>query len=406
MNRGNLFGRQIVIAAALAGCLVPAAIAVAQGKEPTSAPAPASAPAAQPTSQAADDWLVIRDGLVYGYELKATSGYQRRVISFEPKGSGGDISFVATRGGGLIPRGVARYDHNFAMITDGGSFAASSGAEYLLNECKRSGELTISAMIKPVSLKLESAAPVIYFGPTSGSPNFALLQQGDKLLLKLRTAKFNNAAESHAELVKLPDAEEHHIVVAYCDGSLKTYLDGKLAGTSAAITGDLSRWRAAELVFGDEPTPSTNWPGKIEGVAIYSRALVESQVQRLFVAANKCVKARKEPPVIIVQAKLKARSDVPKPKDIEPYYQALAVYEYTIEKVKRGTYDKGEIRVAHWVIMERQKLPIAQRAVGTSVELVLEPYASNKQLETDFWTLDTLGISDLPLMFDISTPQR
>ena len=59
------------------------------------------------------------------------------------------------------------------------------------------------------------------------------------------------------------------------------------------------------------------------------------------------------------------------------------------------------IRVAHWVIMDKQKLPIVNRPIGTSVELTLEPFADNPQLETDFWVMDTLDIVDLPLLYEV-----
>ena len=63
------------------------------------------------------------------------------------------------------------------------------------------------------------------------------------------------------------------------------------------------------------------------------------------------------------------------------------------------------VLVAHWVIMQKKKLPIAKRPVGASVELLLEPYDANPQLKNDFWLFDDAEKADLPLMFDISRPQ-
>ena len=145
---------------------------------------------------------------------------------------------------------------------------------------------------------------------------------------------------------------------------------------------------------------------KLEGVAIYGRALDDTEIQQQAAACQQRLATRKEPPRLRLVGKLKAFPEAPTPAKIAPYYQALGVYEYTVESVKEGKYDAPVVRVAHWVIMDKQQLPVVNRPVGATVELTLEPYAVNPQLETDFWILDTLEILDLPLMFDVGAPGR
>ena len=58
-------------------------------------------------------------------------------------------------------------------------------------------------------------------------------------------------------------------------------------------------------------------------------------------------------------------------------------------------------RVLRTLAAGGQQLPVATRPLGTTVEMTLEPYAANPQLETDFWVVDTLEISDLPLMYEV-----
>jgi hypothetical protein len=335
-----------------------------------------------------------------------TSAYQTRVTAFDGAGgqtqSGKDDSFVADRGGGLVPRGLAHYDHAFAMLTTAGSFLATGGINHILDSCKTSGAFTLEALLTPAKATLDRPGVVLELGPSSGSPNLALEQEGPGIFLRLRTATAGNAAESRTELLPWPDEKAHHVAVTFGASVLTAYLDGKQVFRTDSVKGDLSRWRASELVFGDAYQGDANWPGKLEGIAIYDRALEATEIQEQSVACHQLLAARQEPPRIRIVGKLKARTETPSPEKIAPYYQALGVYEYTVESVKEGKYDNPVIRVAHWVIMDKQKLPIVNRPIGASVELTLEPYAANPQLETDFWVVDTLEISDLPLFYDVS----
>jgi len=133
--------------------------------------------------------------------------------------------------------------------------------------------------------------------------------------------------------------------------------------------------------------------------------LSATEIEQQAGAFTRLLAARKEPPRLRIIGKLKARSDTPKPERILPYYQALGVYEYAVEEVKEGKYDGPVVLVAHWVIMQRKKLPVAERPIGASIELLLEPYDSNPQLKNDFWLFDDAEKADLPLMFDISRPR-
>lgn len=358
----------------------------------------------------APDWLVSRTGLLYGYALGVTTVHQPRVIAFEgkdrPTEAGNDTSFIATRGAGLVPRGLARYDHNFALLTDGGSWKAAAGMNFILDSCKASGAFTIEALLTPSQLTLDHKGVILWFGPTTGSPNAALCQEGKTISLRLRTVTDGVAAESRTDLLQWPDAQPHHLAVTYANGVLTTYLDGKQASRSEAVKGDLSRWRASELIFGDDFQATANWPGKLEAIAFYGRALDAAEVQQQNDRCRAILAARKEPKRVRLIATLTAPSETPDPAKIEPYYQALSVYEYKVVEVKEGVYTDPTVCVAHWVIMDKQKLPIATRPIGTKVELLLEPYDANPQLETDFWLMDNVNNADIPLMYDLNAPQK
>jgi len=211
---------------------------------------------------------------------------------------------------------------------------------------------------------------------------------------------------STLELCKLDGASPVHLIVTYENDALACYVNGKPVELKGSPKGDLKPWATdGPLTFGDNAAGGRPWLGTIEGIALYSRALTAEEAKAESDAWLKKVSARKAPAVLRIVGKLVARSDVPQAKHIQPYFQALAVYEYEVEKVLEGKYDDKKIRVATWAMMEKRILPIATRPIGKSYELTLELSSENRQLESQ-WLSDTLEQAlDLKLYYDVS-PQR
>ena len=364
--------------------------------------AAACAPAQE---NAGDDWLVSREGLCYGYAPGTGDPKQPRLIAFDEEGNptvaGRDASFVANRGGGLIPRGTARYDHHFGMATLQGSFLAASGANRIVQACKESGMFTFLAWVSPPKGPLAEEGTLLWLGPTSGTPNFELIQKGREVTVRLRVAGEGSAKDVRKTVFVRPDDRPYPLAVIISNGVLRVGVDGAVAFTET-LGGDLSRWRASELVFGDAYQPGRNWPGKLEALAFYSRALGDADIQQQRTRLQTLLQSRKLPPRVRVKAKLTAQSRIPEPDSIKPYYQALSLFQYAVEEVLEGEVKGDVVAVAHWVVMDSQKLPIGERKVGDTFELTLEPYDLNPQLKTDYWVLSDLDDPDLPVWFDVA----
>lgn len=373
--------------------------------------APASregqSPSAHLAAQAALAWPAVRDGLAYAYVGFAGSTiYGQAVIAFDAKGAasetGTDASFAAQQGQGLLPRGNARYSGRFSLLTHGGSFEAAEGAAYLLESVGKSGSFAAEVFFTPATRNLDATGTILWFGPEGASPNLALQQKGKQIVLSLLDSK---SGTKTAKLLDLTDESPHHLLVSFADGKLTAMVDGREAINSATLGVDLSTWRAGRIIIGDTPEASSNWPGQIDALAIYSTALSPAQMRQEHEACRKVIDARKRPPVVKMQAILKERSELPTLRSIEPYARALVVYEYEVQKVTEGKYDQPLVRVAHWAILDRQTLGIASRNVGQKAELALEPFADNPQLERDNIS-DTLEINDVPLMYDVQPPDQ
>jgi hypothetical protein len=300
-------------------------------------------------------------------------------------------------------RGLARLDRNFAMSVGAGAFVAPDVDDALLRELRGSNRLTVEAVIRPDSLDQTGPARIVSFSRDSSARNFTLGQAGDTLVFRLRTpATGANGSNPETALCKIPAGRYTHVVVTYSPGRLVCYRDGVKTLDTDRIKGDLANWEPHHLIFGDEWRDNRDWRGVIEGVAIYRRVLDAAEARANYEAYQRVLEGREAVPELDARAKLLARSDVPSLSQIQPYREALVVYEYDVENVMSGQAVDGRIRVAHWAILDGETLAVARWDEGQSLRLHLEPFANNPQLET-FYMSDTLEPDfDVPLYYAVT----
>ena len=160
------------------------------------------------------------------------------------------------------------------IVTAEGSFKAESVAAALLAACRKTNELTLEATLRVDRLDQSGPARIITFSKDGSNRNFTLGQEGDSLILRLRTSEGNeNGTKPQVTLCKVIPDRSFHIVVSYSPGRLKCWRDGKPVFPSAQPSGDFSNWEAYQLVFGDEYEDRRRWAGEIEGVALLNRAI-------------------------------------------------------------------------------------------------------------------------------------
>jgi len=341
-------------------------------------------------------WPTSKEGLVFAFE---SGHFKTPPVAFRKDGRPNEAYQMPARL-------TARFDRNFAMVPFGGSFVAEGAHDYVAAQCAKTGALTVEAYLTPAAqtAKDGQSGDIIALGKDHDGANFVLVQDKDKLVFSLLAG--GDKKPSTLELCKLDGASPVHLIVTYENDALACYVNGKPVELKGSPKGDLKPWATdGPLTFGDNAAGGRPWLGTIEGIALYSRALTAEEAKAESDAWLKKVSARKAPAVLRIVGKLVARSDVPQAKHIQPYFQALAVYEYEVEKVLEGKYDDKKIRVATWAMMEKRILPIATRPIGKSYELTLELSSENRQLESQ-WLSDTLEQAlDLKLYYDVS-PQR
>jgi serine/threonine-protein kinase len=175
----------------------------------------------------------------------------------------------------LVPhRGDPGFGGRGQIVTAEGSFKADSAAAALLAACRKTNELTLEATLRVDRLNQSGPARIITFSKDGSERNFTLGQEGDSLILRLRTSDGDeNGTKPQVTLCKVIPDRSFHIVVSYSPGRLRCWRDGKPVFPSAQPSGDFSNWEAFELVFGDEYEDRRRWAGEIEGVALLNRAI-------------------------------------------------------------------------------------------------------------------------------------
>jgi len=114
---------------------------------------------------------------------------------------------------------------------------------------------------------------------------------------------------------------------------------------------------------------------------VYDRALSETEAKENHRRYAELLRERQAVTSPRVQAELVSRSRTPGLDEIAPYREALAVFEYRVKRVLAGPVDADVLRVVHRVLLDGRELPIASLGKGQDVELELEPYDAQPQLE-------------------------
>ncbi len=305
----------------------------------------------------------------------------------------------------VTPRGGARLNRRYAMVIRQGAYTAEESAAALLNACKRTNQLTLEATLVSGNENQSGPARIMTFSSSPTSRNFTLGQDGNELVFRLRTPQTGeNGVHPEAPVCPIQAGRPVHLILTYSPGQLVAYCNGQETLRTNRVQGDFSNWAPQHLLFGDEWNGERQWAGALEGIAIYNRVLSPEEAEDHARAYRALQEARKPAPRLQVEAVLMKKSKIPTLKEIQPYKNALALYEYRVEKVSLGHYPTKMIRVAHWVILNGETLPVVAAKVGQKANLILEPFDENPQLASQYLS-DSLSENwNITSFFDIGNP--
>ncbi len=294
--------------------------------------------------------------------------------------------------------GRAFPDRNNAMQTSGGHFNITGPENALVKAMKQSGKMTIEAVLTTHEANQSGPARIISFSSDSSSRNFTIGQEGDRLILRLRTPQTGaNGSDPQIELAAIQPNRPTHIMLCYSPGSLQFYVDGKLSLNSNLVQGDFSNWSNHHLILGDEWDGNRSWKGAVSGLVIYNAKYGANQAARSF-ESYRALHPVKPANTVKLTAKLLSSSKMPTLAEIVPYREGLVTSLYEVQSVQQGQCEAKKILVVQWAIVGGQELN-NMPAVGSQQKLVLEPYSDNPQLEGIYMS-DTLNADpEIPLFY-------
>lgn len=195
-------------------------------------------------------------------------------------------------GGNLERRGKAKIDRNGVMQLARGSYVPQGFDARLLEACSRTDELSIEATLMTDRKNQKGPARIVSFSRDVNSRNFTLGQEGEHLVLRLRTERNDkNGTNPQVSLGKVITGEPMHVVVSYRSGDLRFFVNGELVKKSSELKGSFHNWEPMALVLGDELDGNRDWHGSIERLAIRSRFLGDDEAARQFELTRQSLKS-------------------------------------------------------------------------------------------------------------------
>jgi hypothetical protein len=334
------------------------------------------------------DWPSRRDEML----LTWSTGDREAVIL--------DLAAGVEHIGEAVAHGRARLDHHWRMDVAGGHFTIA-GHGGLSERMIRGGTFALELTLTPDRIDAEHPGVIAGMGWSSDDANFLLLQDRRQLVLKLRT---DGTPEGGAriDLAEIPDPGPHHLIVTYTAGSLAAYLNGRQVVNDDGIGGTLEVWRTGvPLVVGAGPGGDLSWNGVVEGIVLYGHFVTPDEARRNAVAYAERREERVPVESARVLARRRALSRAPTPDEITPYLEGLVVHEYEVLEVREGEIGSELIRVAHYAVQAGAAQNVAASQEAEVLELRVEPFEGNPQVESIFLADDLEIDLDVPLYLDV-----
>jgi hypothetical protein len=297
-----------------------------------------------------------------------------------------------------VAHGRARLDHHYRMDVSGGRFQIHGQSDLGKG---LSDAFALELTLEPDRLEATEPGVVAGMGHRDDRINFLLLQEGSTLVLQLRTS---DTPESGARipLGQLNGPGPHHLIVTYTAGKLAAYLDGEPMAVETPVSGTLRGWsEGLPLVIGAAPGGGRPWHGVVEGVALYGHFVSPDEARRNAIGYAERREQRNAVDPLRVLVRRRALSRTPTPEEITPYREGLVVHEYDVLDVRQGELGEDVIRVAHFAVQGGDAREIAGPGLDPIIELELESFDENPQVQ-DIYQADDLELDlDVPLYLDV-----
>jgi hypothetical protein len=320
----------------------------------------------------------------------------------DPQAVNQDLAMGLRRIEDPVAHGRARLDHHWRMDVAGGYFTIQ-GHSKLGKRIAQAGAFGLELTLEPRQVEVEQPVVIASMGLKLVHANFLLIQEGRKLVLALRRDRAQLGA-ARFEVAELSEPGARHLIVTGKAGGFAAYLDGQQVVDEEFLGNSFGLWREEfPLVVGASPLGRFPWNGVVEGIAIYGHFVTPDEARQNALAYA----ARRQKRVPVESARVLARrralSSAPTSEAIIPYRDGLVVHEYEVLEVREGELAEEVIRVAHYAVQAGADREMAASRNGEVVELRVEHFEENRQVEGIFLADDLDLDLDVPLYLDVGS---
>lgn len=288
------------------------------------------------------------------------------VVAFDAKGR----ALIAFN---CAPRGRGLFGRFHELVCDDGSFHARDAGPWIGLQVAKSAAFTLEVTLTPAPAPPKSLGVVLAYGDDAGE-DAALLQDKNGLSLRL--------GGTQPIVLFAPEAGKSvHVLIACGNDKWVAYRDGQPVH-SGPLAASASAWGTRQFVMGANWSGADPWHGRMEGIAVFPKALTAGEAAGEAAAIRALQAGRKPATTVRFQGTLVRQAKTSALEDIRPYTRSLTAAEYKIKRVLAGEWNQPDITVLHWMIMDGKRLPIADRKLGTEVELSVERLEEHPQLES------------------------
>ena len=301
--------------------------------------------------------------------------------------------------------GKAVFGRFFEMHCTNGYFLSEPADETSRMSATPYKAFTIEATITASKARLPGVAGILAFAadstaPNLGDKNFILAQNRDQLTFDWMTDREGSLDSQSVALSTIVPWQPQHLVLTGNAQELVCYLNGRESKRQPMTESSLKPWNYQGLIFGDRRKSGSGWPGTLEAIAIYHRALSAQEVQRHSEQSMERLRNRRSPERCVIRGTCVQSSSIHDPRTIVPYRRALVVHHYRVDRLLSGTLPDPEILVAEWGILDKSVIANANRRMGETTQLTIEDFNYHPELTSER-RIEEIDALDLPLFYAV-----
>lgn len=330
----------------------------------TSGPYPAALPG--------EKWPAVKDGLLFLWKNSrlGNAPAQDRL--------GGQPAMAALSG-------EAFFGPEYELVLRNGSARIDGYDRALAEGIKAAGAFSLEFVLSAEGPDQTGTHDLVSLASGGGRINFTVREERGQLVLLLRGSR-TEATGLRVPLFACEPGRKTHVLVSYDGSSFACYANGRKVSGSGLEVGSLDAWNDdAKLVFGESGHGETSaWSGSIEGVAIYARALHETEASRHAALFRDILQRRPKRESWRVEAELVARRPAPRAEDIAPYRRALVVNRYKLTAGDLPLETDRTFLLAEWALLDgREPESFRRNKVGSKRALKLQRFDDHPQLQSE-----------------------